>query len=113
MSRAGQHATCRYSFRPPQAIPYPSAVFARDALEQQYQRAVEDLRREVGHPKKLRDRWRFWRARRHRTTEGPGEGRAQGARVIHREEEVIRHGEVDTSADAAWSAEAGHQEAAA
>jgi hypothetical protein len=36
----------------------------RDAVEQQYQRAVEDLRREVGDPETLRDRWRFWRARR-------------------------------------------------
>jgi hypothetical protein len=36
----------------------------REALEQEFQRAVEDLRREVGDPKSLRDRWRFWRARR-------------------------------------------------
>jgi hypothetical protein len=36
----------------------------RDGLEQQYRRAVEDLRREVGDPKTLADQWRFWRARR-------------------------------------------------
>jgi hypothetical protein len=41
-------------------------VNPRDALEQEYRRAVEDLRREVGDPKTLRDRWPFWRARRRR-----------------------------------------------
>jgi len=36
----------------------------RDALKQEYQRAVDDLKREVGDPTTLRDRWRFWTTRR-------------------------------------------------
>jgi hypothetical protein len=36
----------------------------REGLEQEYQRAVEDLRGEVGDPRTLRERWTFWRARR-------------------------------------------------
>lgn len=34
------------------------------ALEQEYHAAVERLRREVGVPRTLGDRWRFWRSRR-------------------------------------------------
>jgi hypothetical protein len=36
----------------------------RDALEQGYKRALEDLRGEVGDPKTLRGRWRFRGSRR-------------------------------------------------
>jgi hypothetical protein len=39
-------------------------VNPRDALEQEYQRALEQLRRELGDPKTLRERWAFWRVRR-------------------------------------------------
>jgi hypothetical protein len=39
-------------------------VDPRAALEQEYNAAVERLRREVGDPRTLADKWRFWRSRR-------------------------------------------------
>lgn len=39
-------------------------VDPREGLVREYQRAVEDLRRDLGDPQTLRDKWRFWRARR-------------------------------------------------
>jgi hypothetical protein len=45
--------------------PEPSGFLnPRNALEQEYRGAVEDLRGEVGDPRTLRARWKFWRARR-------------------------------------------------
>jgi hypothetical protein len=35
-----------------------------EGLVREYQRAVEDLRRDLGDLETLGDRWRFWRARR-------------------------------------------------
>ena len=39
-------------------------VDPREGLVREYQRAVEELRRDLGEPQTLRDKWRFWRARR-------------------------------------------------
>jgi hypothetical protein len=39
-------------------------VDPRERLVDEYQRAVEDLRRDVGDPQSLGEKWRFWRARR-------------------------------------------------
>jgi len=36
----------------------------RAALQQEYEAAVENLRREASDPRTLRDKWRFWGARR-------------------------------------------------
>jgi hypothetical protein len=33
-------------------------------LDKQYEAAVERLRREMGDPRTLREKWRFWRRRR-------------------------------------------------
>jgi hypothetical protein len=39
-------------------------VDPRERLVDEYQRAVEYLRRDVGDPQSLGEKWRFWRARR-------------------------------------------------
>jgi hypothetical protein len=39
-------------------------VDPRERLVEEYQRAVEDLGRDLGDPQTLHDKWRFWRARR-------------------------------------------------
>ena len=39
-------------------------VDPREGLVLEYQRAVEELRRDLGDPQTLGDKWRFWRARR-------------------------------------------------
>jgi hypothetical protein len=39
-------------------------VDPRERLVDEYQRAVEDLRRDLGDPQTLGEKWRFWRARR-------------------------------------------------
>ena len=39
-------------------------VDPREGLVREYQRAVEELRRDLGDPQTLSDKWRFWRARR-------------------------------------------------
>jgi hypothetical protein len=39
-------------------------VDPREGLVREYQRAVEDLRRDLGDRKTRGDKWRFWRARR-------------------------------------------------
>jgi hypothetical protein len=39
-------------------------VDPREGLVREYQRAVEGLRRDLGDPQTLGDKWRFWRARR-------------------------------------------------
>jgi hypothetical protein len=36
----------------------------RPALRREYEVALDQLRREMGTPSNLRERWRFWRARR-------------------------------------------------
>jgi len=39
-------------------------VDPRKGLVEEYQRALEDLRRDLGDPQTLRDKWQFLRARR-------------------------------------------------
>jgi len=39
-------------------------VDPREGLVREYQRPVEDLRRDLGDLETLGDKWRFWRARR-------------------------------------------------